>query len=39
MTKKTEQIQLSKLIKQITEHPHMDEIIKLMEEQILDDAD
>ena len=38
MTKKTLERRTSQLISEIMQHPHKQEIIKIMQEQLLDDA-
>ena len=35
--KRTKDIRLAELIRDVNNHPHKDELIKLMEEQLIDD--
>jgi len=37
MKKRTKQIRLAELIRDVKNHPHKDELIKLMNEQLIDD--
>jgi len=37
MEKRTKQIRLAELIRDVENHPYKDELIKLMEEQLIDD--
>ncbi len=39
MTNKTFSRRLAQLIQQVENHPHRDEIIKLAQEQLIDDAE
>ena len=39
MTNRTEQIRAAELIRDVENHPHRDELIVLMQEQLLDDKD
>ena len=39
MTNRTEQIRAAELIRDVESHPHRDELIMLMQEQLLDDKD
>jgi hypothetical protein len=39
MTDTTFTVRLTQLIEQVNNHPNRDELIKLMEEQLLDDAE
>tara|TARA_Y100001970_G_scaffold213746_1_gene261292 strand:+ start:717 stop:896 length:180 start_codon:yes stop_codon:yes gene_type:complete len=36
--KRTKQIRLAELIRDVKDHPYRDELIKLMEEQLIDDV-
>ena len=38
VNKRTRQIRLAELIKDVDNHPYKDELIKLMEEQLIDDV-
>tara|TARA_R100000664_G_scaffold17508_1_gene26444 strand:- start:237 stop:371 length:135 start_codon:yes stop_codon:yes gene_type:complete len=38
MTNRTEQIRLAELIKDVKKHPHRDELLILMNEQVADDT-
>ena len=38
MRKRTQEIRLAELIKEIKDHPHRDELIAIMNEQVSDDT-
>ena len=38
MRKRTQEIRLAELIRDIGNHPHKEELIKLMDEQVMDDT-
>ena len=38
MRKRTQEIRLAELIRDIDNHPHKEELIKLMDEQVMDDT-
>ena len=38
MTQETINVRTSQLIKEVSEHPHKDELIRLMQEQLLEDV-
>jgi len=38
MEKRTKQIRLAELIRDVENHPYKDELVKLMEEQLIDDV-
>lgn len=39
MTKKTLERRTQQLIDEVMQHPHIDELLRLMEEQLIDDAE
>lgn len=39
MTKKTLERRTQQLIDEVMQHPHIDELLSLMEEQLIDDAE
>ena len=38
MRKRTQEIRFAELIRDVKNHPHKEELIKLMDEQVLDDT-